>query len=78
MIVESPKCSICNQEYGICDHLSGKPYMGKLCCMMITKIKEMTELSLVDNPGDKRCRITSSLEKEGWRDLLTWRIVPEK
>src|SRR5579883_1570491 len=30
-IVQKSECSICGQEHGTCDHLVGKPYMGKLC-----------------------------------------------
>jgi flagellar biosynthesis/type III secretory pathway chaperone len=76
--VENSKCSICNEEYGKCNHVKGKPYMGKLCCRIITKIKDTKEVSLVDSPGNKLCRVTSLLEKEGWRDLLTWRIAQKK
>jgi hypothetical protein len=35
-IVQKSECSICGQEYGICDHLKGKPYMGKICNERVT------------------------------------------
>lgn len=74
-IVESSKCSICNKEYGMCVHVKGRPYMGRLCYRIVTKIKEMREVSLVDDPGNKMCRVTAFGDKDSWRDILTWRIV---
>lgn len=74
VIVESSKCSICNQEYGTCEHVVGRPYMGKLCFRIIGKIKEFKEVSLVDSPGNKLCRVTAFLNEDGWRDIMTWRI----
>ena len=73
-IVESSKCSICNREYGKCDHVIGKPYMGKICYRIITKIKTVSEVSFVDEPGSKLCRVTSFLDKGLWRNIMTWRI----
>lgn len=51
-------CSICNKEYSECEHVSGIAYMGKFCQIIITKIKKINECSIVDNPADKKCRIT--------------------
>jgi len=69
----SSKCSICNQEYGQCDHVVGKPYMGKLCHRIITNVKEVREVSIVDEPANKLCRVTSFLDNGLWRNLMTWR-----
>lgn len=73
-IVESSKCSICNQEYGTCYHVKGRPYMGKLCCRIITSMK-IKEVSLVDLPSNKLCRVTSFTDEDHWRDTMTWRII---
>ena len=75
IIVESSKCSICNQEYGACDHVKGRPYMGKLCYRIITKVKKIKDVSVVDVPSNKLCRVTSFLDKGHWRDTMTWRIL---
>lgn len=74
-IVEEAKCSICNQEYGACSHIIGRPYMGKLCYRIITKIKDVKEVSLVwGEPGNKLCRVDSFADKGHWRDIMTWRV----
>lgn len=73
-LASSSTCSICNQKYGTCNHLKGKPYMGKLCHEII-KLKEIKGASIVDIPGNKMCRVHAFLDKEGWRDVLTWRIT---
>lgn len=31
LIVKNSECSICKQDYGECDHIQGKAYMGELC-----------------------------------------------
>src|SRR5260370_5588842 len=57
-IVKTSECSICGQEYGACDHLIGKPYMGKICNQRVTEY-ELEEVSIVTNPGNKHCRVIS-------------------
>jgi len=75
-VAESSKCSICSAEYGSCSHLVGKPYMGKLCHQVITKIREMKEVSFVTGePGNKLCKVNSFTDKGHWRDRMTWRII---
>jgi hypothetical protein len=74
----SSQCSICGKEYGECDHLVGKPYMGKLCYRIITKIKEMKEVSIVNDPGNKLCRVTSISDGDHARNFMTWRIQEDK
>lgn len=63
MIVKSQECSICGKEYEDCDHLKGKPYMGKFCTMIIKEV-EINHLAIVKNPADKSRRIYV-LGKEG-------------
>lgn len=73
-IVKKAICSICDQEYGKCGHLLGKPYMGKLCHRKIIEM-DLKETSIVDNPANKLCRMTSFGENGAFRDALTWRIM---
>ncbi len=76
-IVTKSECSICGQEYGECDHLKGKPYMGKVCYEWVTEL-ELEEASLVFNPGIKHCRVISITDEEDiTRDTLTWRVIPK-
>jgi hypothetical protein len=76
MIVRESECSICKQDYGECDHIKGKPYMGELCVCIIKKA-EYRELSLVKNPANKHARALHFADKEGNRDMMTWRIKKE-
>jgi hypothetical protein len=71
------KCSICNKGYGICNHLVGMPYMGQMCTRIIEEA-EIQETSIVKNPDDKRCRITSFSDNGKWRNRMTWRLTQEQ
>jgi hypothetical protein len=74
MVVKEDLCSICGSIYGECDHIIGRPYNGELCFRKITKL-EVQEVSLVDHPANKHCRILF-IEEEGMkRDYLTWRPI---
>jgi hypothetical protein len=75
MIVSEAVCSICGEEYGECNHLKGKAYMGEMCVRIIKHIASLEEVSIVDNPANKHCRITSFTEEGIVRDILTWRVV---
>lgn len=73
-IVEESHCSICEQDYGICDHMKGKLYNGELCCRRITKVA-LEEISIVENPANKHCRVLS-IETNGNKiDILTLRKI---
>ncbi|GER86525.1 hypothetical protein KDW_06870 [Dictyobacter vulcani] len=73
MIIKEARCSICKQEYGECDHLVGKPYMGEICVREIVHV-DLKEFSLVEKPANKHARVTSFTDEEGvHRDFLTWR-----
>jgi len=78
LVVKHAKCSICEQEYGECDHVVGRPYIGKMCTAIVTEIKEFREVSLVKQPANKRARIMSLIENGMERDIMTWRTVPAK
>ena len=77
MIIREARCSICNEEYGECDHVQGRPYMGQMCVRKIIEA-DIEEVSLVENPANKKARgIFFTNPKEGVRrDFLTWRVVP--
>lgn len=79
LIIEQSKCSICGQEYGECEHIVGRAYMGEICTRIIEKIKEIKEFSIVSEPANKRARITRITDEDGiLRDVMTWRAVPEE
>ena len=72
-IIKISKCSICGNDYDDCDHIKGKLYMGKMCSRIIKEM-DLEEISLVENPEDKRCRIISTSDKGANIDTLTLRI----
>ena len=73
IIVKRLECSICGYEYEDCEHLIGKPYMGQFCSVIIHKA-ELEEVSIVEKPADKRCRIQHFSTEGGSRNRMTWRI----
>lgn len=71
-IIKKSHCSICKEKYGKCEHLKGKLYNGEICCRIISEM-ELEEVSLVDNPANKHCRVLT-IETDGNKiDILTLR-----
>jgi hypothetical protein len=78
LIVESAKCSICGAEYGDCGHVIGRAYMGELCHRVVTKIRKLTEISIVKQPASKHARMYRFGDDGAMRDIMTWRVLGEK
>jgi len=78
MEIEGTKCSLCNDDYAKCDHISGQPYMGQFCCQVVHKIKKFNEVSIVDHPFDKTCRVTSTKEGGQSIDIMSGRTLKSK
>lgn len=77
VIIKRSTCSICGSEYGECDHLQGKVYMGQMCARYIEECK-LPEVSIVPEPANKLCRAMSLSDGDIMRDQMTWRpIVPK-
>ncbi len=68
-------CSICKQNYDDCEHIKGYPYMGKLCYVIIEKA-ELEEVSIVDVPANKHCRVLETTNNGVKRDFMTWKEIP--
>lgn len=77
MIVRKQECSICGEEYGDCDHLVGKPYMGRFC-YIIARDLSLDHVAIVEHPADKRCRVQHFDVEGGSRNRMTWKIEPKK
>jgi len=77
VVIRRSTCSICGMEYGSCEHLVGKPYMGQICARVIEEA-DIREVSIVPEPANKHCRILSISDENGTRDLMTWRLIPER
>jgi hypothetical protein len=73
LIVRKSKCSICNLDYGECEHIKGKAYNGELCVRIIEQA-ELLEMSIVEEPANKHARAYSWSEKGEDHDIMTWRI----
>jgi hypothetical protein len=69
-------CTICDQPFGDCEHLSGKIYMGRICNRRIPSY-ELSEYSIVLEPRDRRCRSTSITENGKVHCTLTHREIPQ-
>ena len=78
LIIEKAECSICGKEYGECEHIVGKAYMGKMCYKIITKIKEMKEVSIVEEPANKHARMLQFTDEVVTRDFMTWRRIEKR
>ena len=72
-IVHKQECSICGGNYVECEHVAGKPYMGEFCCVIV-KDAHLDHVSVVENPANKCCRVTSFYVDGGSRNRMTWKI----
>jgi len=75
-IVRESECSICGSNYGDCDHIKGRPYMGKLCSRIVKKA-DLKEVSVVEDPADRRCRAVSFSDGGTEKNTMTHRSVSE-
>ena len=67
------ECSICHGDYEECGHVKGRAYMGETCHVILSEC-ELEEVSLVDDPADKRCRLTHFSDQGQMRNKMTWRL----
>jgi hypothetical protein len=67
------ECSICHSDYEECGHVKGRAYMGETCHVILAEC-ELEEVSLVDDPADKRCRVTHFSNQGQSRNRMTWRL----
>ena len=71
-IIKKSNCSICKEPYSKCNHIKGRLYNGELCVREVIEM-ELEEVSLVDVPANKHCRmLTTSFDGKSV-DLLTLR-----
>lgn len=77
MVVNSYECSICGEEYDSCPHLEGIAYNGVFCNRVLRDI-ELTEVSSVDEPHDKKARIRGHYIEDGFRNQMTWEVNEDK
>lgn len=74
LYVENFLCSICGEDYSECEHIAGEPYWGFFCQRVVDDVAGTREVSIVDNPEDKKARVTEHITDDGMiRDQLTWK-----
>lgn len=73
-IIKKSHCSICNESYNKCNHIKGKLYNGEMCVRMVTEM-ELEEVSLVDIPANKQCRVLTTTYNGKTVDSLTLREI---
>ncbi|HEY1605658.1 MAG TPA: hypothetical protein VGF77_08665 [Allosphingosinicella sp.] len=76
MIVREQRCSICDDDYERCDHIAGRPYLGRFCTIIL-KQASLDHVAIVDDPADRRCRVTTFKVPGGTRNRMTWVITPD-
>ena len=70
MIIKYSECSICGKEYGECNHVRGRAYMGRFCYRILKDV-EVEEVSFVSDPVSKRHRVIAIADDDIIRDFLT-------
>lgn len=73
-IIKKSECSICHQDLNMCEHLKGRLYMGEMCCRLISEM-DLEEVSFVDHPANKHCRVITIQSGDRKWDVLTLREV---
>ena len=74
-LVKKARCSICNKDYAVCDHIVGRPYMGQICSKIIEDA-HLLEVSIVIEPASKKARITTISDDDGNKiDYLTQKKI---
>jgi hypothetical protein len=74
MVVRESECTICGETPGECEHVRGHVYGGKFAGILVTEA-EPREVSIVDVPADKRCRVEQITADGVTRDALTWEVL---
>ena len=72
IIYSGGKCSICNQNQNLCDHLEGNFYNGRFCFIVEKKPIMLDHSAMVKAPEDKRCFVTSFDHEGKHRYVMTW------
>lgn len=72
--INSFRCSICGQDYEICDHIQGEVYNSEVARALGENI-EVIDISLVDTPRDKGALITDFLIRDNQTHTIIFRWI---
>jgi hypothetical protein len=77
-IVKDEVCSICGGDYELCEHVKGRPYMGRFCAVQLIP-DGVNHVAIVKDPASKHCRAYLSRlhNRRGWwisqsNDMENW------
>lgn len=74
LLADRQECTICSEDYEVCDHLVGMPYGGQMCQISLHGLR-LDHAAITETPADKRCRITEFSDADGTRNRMTWRLT---
>lgn len=75
MVVSEFECSICGDDYEECKHIENQAYSGEVCKRIVRDIAGFREVSIVDDPADKRARVMYFTTGDGKiRNRMTWSV----
>lgn len=73
------KCSICGENFALCEHIENEIYMGALCQRVEREIIGCDHTAFVEKPRDRRCIVTEISDDDGCMiDYFTWEKTGEK
>ncbi len=75
LIARRQSCSICRDDYEKCNHIAGRPYMGRFCNIVLHDVAA-DHISYVESPYDRRCRVTAISVPGGMRNKMTGVVTP--
>ena len=76
MLVRDEVCSICERDYESCEHVKGRPYMGRFCTVRLINV-EIDHVAIVDKPASKHCRALTMGVEGGKRNFMTLLVEPD-
>lgn len=77
MVYQSSSCTICEGEYGECDHVAGRLYMGQMCAARRRGNLGIDHQAIVKDPKDKACRVIRFQRDNYMVNKLTLRVEGE-
>ena len=76
-ITRRSECTLCGASFGSCEHIRGRVYGGEFASRITTEA-DPVEVSIVDLPEDKMCRIYEITSEDVRRSTLTWEAASEE
>ena len=62
-------CSVCGQDYGVCEHQKGMVYGGKTCTVILCEPTDAYEFSFVAVPAQREAGVVKAAEEAAMKEL---------